>query len=138
MLSVVLRPRSATGYDVALYPSPRPPATRPTEDVRLYPAAQVWGPYDVRLRPRVRDAIPSAAVSTFPAQFFGLRAYYQGAVRDLCLVALADAPAGMGAVPRIRKGGTDYAVYLVETSDPNASPIRIRTSAGTKAIRAKT
>lgn len=138
MLSVVVRPRSATGYDVALYPSPTPPATRPTEDVRLYPAAQAWGPYDVRLYPRVRDAIPSAAAPTFPTQFFGLRAYYQGAVRDLCLVALADAPAGMGAVPRVRKGGTDYAVYLVETSDPNASPIRIRTSAGTKAIRAKT
>lgn len=138
MLSVVVRPRSATGYDVALYPSPRPPATRPTEDVRLYPAAQVWGPYDVRLRPRVRDAIPSAAGSTFPTQFAGLRAYYQGAVRDLCLVALADAPAGMGAVPRLRKGGTDYAVYLVETSDTNASPIRIRTSAGVKAIRQKT
>lgn len=138
MLSVVVRPRSATGYDVALYPSPRPPATRSTEDVRLYPAAQVWGPYDVRLRPRVRDAIPSAAAPTFPTQFAGLRAYYQGAVRDLCLVALADAPAGMGAVPRVRKGGTDYAVYLVETSDTNASPIRIRTSAGVKAIRQKT
>jgi hypothetical protein len=139
MLSVVLRPRSATGYDVALYPSPTPPATRSTEDVRLYPAAQAWGPYDVRLRPRVPDAFPSAAAApTFPAQFSGLRAYYQGAVRDLCLVALADAPAGMGAVPRIRKGGTDYAIYLVETSDSNASPIRIRTSAGTKAIRQKT
>lgn len=138
MLSVVVRATSATGYDVALYPSPRPPATRPTEDVRLYPAAQVWGPYDVRLRPRARDAIPSAATPTFPAQFSGLRAYYHGAVQDLCLVALADAPAGMGGVPRVRKGGTDYAVYLVETSDSNASPIRIRTSAGVKAIRQKT
>ena len=138
MLSVVLRPRSATDYDVALYPSPRPPPPRSTEDVRLYPAAQVWGPYDVRLYPRVRDALPTAAVPTFPTQFFGLRAYYHGAVQDLCLVALADAPAGMGGVPRVRKGGTDYAVYLVETSDSNASPIRIRTSAGVKAIRQKT
>ena len=133
MLSVVLRARSATGYDVALYPR-----SAGTNDVCLFPASSAWGPYDVRLRPRLPDAPLSPTVSTFPAQFSGLRAYYQGAVRDLCLVAVADAPSGMGGVPRVRKGGTDYAVYLVETSDINASPIRVRTSAGTKAIRAKT
>jgi hypothetical protein len=44
----------------------------------------------------------------------------------------------MGAAPMIRKGGTTYAVYLVETTDPNATPVRLRTSAGTKAIRVKT
>lgn len=74
----------------------------------------------------------------FPAQYFGLRTYYRGAVKDLCLVAIADAPAGMGGVPRVQKNGVTYAVYLVETSDPNASPVRFRTSAGTKAIREKT
>jgi hypothetical protein len=138
VLSVVARASSTSGYDVALYPSPRPPATRPTEDVRLYPASQAWAAYDVRLYPRVRDAVPTAAASTFPTQFFGLRAYYQGSTHDLCLVALGDAPAGMGAVPRLRKGGTDYAIYLVETTDSNASPIRIRTTVGVKAIRQKT
>jgi len=56
----------------------------------------------------------------------------------LCLVALADAPAGMGGCPRFRKGGVTYAVYLVETTDPNASAVRIQTTAGTKAIRLKT
>ena len=76
--------------------------------------------------------------SVFPTQYFGLRAYYHGAVKDLCLVAVADAPAGMGGVVKVRKGSTDYAVYLVETSDANASPIRIRTSSGTKAVREKT
>jgi hypothetical protein len=133
MLSVVLRPRSTIGADVALYPG-----QIETNDVRLFAASSAWGPYDVRLRPRLPDAPLSPTVSTFPTQFSGLRAYYGGSVRDLCLVAVADAPIGMGGVPRIRKGGTDYAVYLVETSDSNASPIRIRTSAGTKAIRAKT
>ena len=44
----------------------------------------------------------------------------------------------MGGVPKLRKGVTDYAVYLVETTDPNASPFRIRTTTGTKAIRKKT
>lgn len=76
--------------------------------------------------------------STFPAQFLGLKAYYQGAVKDLCLVAEADAPAGMGGVIKLDKGGTLYAVYLVETSDPDASPIYVQTAAGTKAIREKT
>ena len=80
-----------------------------------------------------RNAAPG-----FPAQFAGLRAFYGGAVRELCLVAEADAPTGMGGVLKVLKGGTPYAAYLVETGDANASPIRVRTGAGTKAIRLKT
>lgn len=74
----------------------------------------------------------------FPTQYFGLKVYYNGAVRDLCLVAIADAPAGMGAVPRISKGGVTYAVYLVETGDTDATPVRVKTTTGTKAVRRKT
>jgi hypothetical protein len=76
--------------------------------------------------------------SGFPTQFLGLRAYYGAATHTLCLVAEADAPTSMGGVVKIDKTGTRYAVYLVETTDPNASPIRIRTSTGTKAIRENT
>lgn len=32
-------------------------------------------------------------------------------------------------------GGTTYAVYLVDTTDPDASSVRLRTNDGTKAIR---
>lgn len=74
---------------------------------------------------------------SFPTQYAGLR-YFNGTVQELALVALADAPSGMGAVWRVRKNGVSYAVYLVETSDPNASAVRLRTSAGTKAARLKT
>jgi len=74
-------------------------------------------------------------LSTFPTQFAGLR-YFLGTVRELCLVALGDAPAGDQW--RIRKGGTDYAVYLVDTTDPNASQVRVRTNDGIKAARLKT
>lgn len=74
---------------------------------------------------------------SFPTQFSGLR-YYLGTVKELCLVAEADAPSGMGGAWKIRKGGTTYAVYLVETSDPNASQMRLRTTTGTKAARLKT
>ena len=74
-------------------------------------------------------------LSSFPAQFAGLR-YFLGTVKELCLVALGDAPAGPQW--RIRKGGTDYAVYLVDTTDPNASQVRIETGAGMKAARLKT
>lgn len=76
-----------------------------------------------------------ATIVAFPAQFAGLR-YFLGTVRELCLVALADAPAGDQW--RIRKGGTDYAVYLVDTTDPNASQVRVQTSEGLKAARLKT
>lgn len=79
------------------------------------------------------ELLPSLS---FPTQFFGLRVYDNGAVQDLCLVATADANSGNQL--RLRKGSTTYAVYLVDTSDGNASTVRIRTSAGTKAIRLKT
>ena len=69
----------------------------------------------------------------FPTQYSGLRVYYGGAVRSLCLVAVADAPTG--DTPMVRKGGTTYAVYLVDTTDPDASSVRLRTNDGTKAIR---
>lgn len=71
--------------------------------------------------------------SSFPTQYPGLRVYYGGAVRSLCLVAVADAPTG--DTPMLRKGGTTYAVYLVDTTDPNASSVRLHTGGGTKAIR---
>lgn len=94
---------------------------------------------DLVARPAIYVQTAAAYVPPgFPTQFFGLRVYDNGAVQNLCLVATADAPTGMGASPRVRKGGTIYAVYLVETSDPNASTVRCRTSAGTKAIRLKT
>lgn len=73
--------------------------------------------------------------SGFPVQYSGLR-YFLGTVRELCLVALGDAPAGPQW--RIRKNGTDYAVYLVDTTDPNASQVRIETGAGIKSARFKT
>lgn len=71
----------------------------------------------------------------FPTQFAGLR-YFLGTVRELALVALADAPSGDQW--RIRKNSTDYAVYLVDISDPNASQLRIMTSEGIRAARLKT
>lgn len=89
----------------------------------------------------VVDQLPTLGVSTaglFPTQYLGLKAYFRGAVQDLCLVAVADAPTGMGAVWKVLKGGTNYAVYLVETTDPNATPLYIRTTTGTKAVRIKT
>ena len=81
---------------------------------------------------------PTPVVSSFPVQYSGLRAFFQAAVKELCLVAEADAPAGMGGVLKVNKGGTNYAVYLVETGDANATPVRIQTSTGTKAVRIKT
>lgn len=74
----------------------------------------------------------------FPAQFFGLKGRTATATVDLCLVAAVDAPTGIGGVPLIQKGGATYAAYLVETTDPNASPFRFRTTTGTKAVRLKT
>jgi hypothetical protein len=96
------------------------------------------GPRDRRgfLKARVWDY--TITVPSFPAQYFGLKAFFQGSIQDLCLVDVGNAQAGMGGVIRIVKGGVTYDVYLVDTTDPNASPIRIQTSTGVKAIRKKT
>lgn len=99
-------------------------------DIYLYPGESL--PADVRLT----DPTILWGGGGFPTQYAGLRAFYGGSVQELCLVALGDAPSGN--VMKIKKGGTVYAIYLVDTSDSNASPIRIRTTTTTKAIRKKT
>jgi hypothetical protein len=104
-------------------------------------AGSLANPADGYLRRWSHAEVGSTVVVTppsFPTQYLGLRTYYHAAVQDLCLVAAADAATGMGGAPMVNKNGTTYAVYLVETTDPNASPVRIQTSAGTKAIRVKT
>jgi hypothetical protein len=118
---------SGSGADVYL----RPDRSR---SIDVYLAAGAPNPVDVYLRQEGRPNIAAIAAS-FPTQYAGLK-FYKGSIQELCLVALVDAPAGNQI--RIRKGGTDYAVYLVDTTDPNASTVRVRTGAGTKAIRLKT
>lgn len=80
----------------------------------------------------------SGAASGFPTQYDGLKGYDGTATVSLSLVATADAPSGMGGQLRISKGGTTYAVYLVDTTDGNASKFRIDTTTGTKSLRLKT
>lgn len=91
-------------------------------------------PADGYLRPdgRPQDGAP---VLSFPTQYPGLRVF-KGTVQELCLVAIGDAP--VGDQWRVHKNGTTYAVYLVETTDPSASHVRVRTSDGVKAARLKT
>lgn len=85
----------------------------------------------------LRDpTVVEGAGPSFPTQVPGLRAFYSGSVQSLCMVALADAPAGNQF--RINKNGTTYAVYLVSTGDANASKIRVRTDSGTMAVRLQT
>jgi len=74
----------------------------------------------------------------FPTQYSGFKVRKTGSTIELCLVAEGDAPTGMGGVIKIRKGASNYALYLVETADGNASPVRVRTTTGTKSVRLKT
>jgi len=63
---------------------------------------------------------------TAPTYYHGLK------VQGIGELALCD----VGSNPlRIRKGGVTYGIELVDTSDSNASLIRIKTSTGIKAIR---
>ena len=92
-------------------------------------------PFDLRGTPTT-DGIP--APSGFPTQYAGFEVRKAGSTIELCLVATVDAPAGMGGQVRLSKNGTVYAAYLVETSDSNASPVRVQTTTGIKALRLKT
>jgi hypothetical protein len=74
----------------------------------------------------------------FPIQFPGLRTFYDGLIKELCLVAADDAPTVVGGVVKIRKGSESYAAYLVDVSDPHASSVRIKTAGGVFAFRLKT
>lgn len=102
---------------------------------RLYrdPVVDFWQISRTVQDPSIPNLPLEDAAVSFPTQYPGLRFYDGGAVRSLCMVAVADAPAG--DTPMVRKGGTTYAVYLVDTTDPNASSVRIGTGAGVKAIR---
>lgn len=123
--------RSGSGNDVYLRRQ-----RSPSIDVYL----QAGSGNDVYLRRqrRPRDAQEEVGGPPFPTQYSGFRTWYGGSMRELCLVAVADAPTGMGGVVKVRKAGTDYAVYLVETTDPDASSVRVETTTGTKSVRLKT
>lgn len=73
--------------------------------------------------------------SSFPTQYPGLRIWHSGAVVSLCVVATGDAPTGLGGQPRIYMDGVVRALYLVATSDPDASPVRMRVGGVTRAVR---
>lgn len=114
----------------------------------ITPASQALSVYSVPSLSAVDFALTSWSLPTypyvgwellpslsFPTQYAGLR-FFKSTVQELCLVALADAPAG--AQWRIDKNGTTYAVYLVDTTDPDASHVRVETPSGVKAARLKT
>lgn len=85
--------------------------------------------------------IPAGKPSStgFPTQFAGFRSIDNvTSVFDWSLVAVADAPPGVGQLRVRKQDGVTYVVYLVDGSDPDASPIPFDTIAGTKYIRRKT
>jgi hypothetical protein len=128
---VTLQPGAATGTDVYLR------RQRQSFDIYLYATNE---PRDVYLRPNWNRPYPDgpAGGPAFPPQYAGLRVWDDGAAVELCVVAEADAPSGMGGVLKLRQPGETRVVYLVETHDSNASTVRIQTTTGTKAIRKKT
>ena len=71
-------------------------------------------------------------------QFTGISVFYAGSKKELALVAESDAPIDMGGILKLRTGGVTYAIYLVDVGDLYASPVHVRTTTGTKAVRLRT
>lgn len=136
MPDVVLRPRDASRgtFDSQAYKQ------APQElIVRVRPRDAGRGTYDVQLYPhtltRVVDVGGGPGLPTF---FDGFKVRATSGTVTLALVDVADAQTGMGGVMRVDKNGTVYALYFVETTDPDASPVRVQTTTGIKSIRLKT
>lgn len=125
MTDITLREFDATPKDVRLYTTP----IAALASTIIFLSSLSGTPTDIILR----DTTVAPGGGSFPTQFAGLR-YFSGTVKELCLVALGDASGGV----RVVKNGTTYSAYLVETSDPNASGVRVQTGVGIKAIRLKT
>lgn len=132
MFNLILRPGHTTAADVTLAA-----AGVLGFQVQLFPGHTMAADVVLRGSP-FYQAVVDLVAESFPTQYAGLRTFYGGLVKELCLVAKADAATGMGAAPIIDKNGTLYAVYVVETSDLNASSVRVNTSGGVKALRLKT
>lgn len=135
MPDVFLRPKDASlgAHDVQVFGY-----RRTDRDIKLYARDASLGAHDVQLRPANLKVYDIAVGGAFPTQFAGFKVRKTGSTIELCMVATADAPSGMGGVVRVRKNGTTYALYLVETSDSNASPVRVKTTTGIKSVRLKT
>ena len=136
MVDVVVRPRdeSRSSHDAQAYARSGAQGLF----VRVFPRDASRASHDVQVRPMYRLEAPAVVAGGFPTQYGFLFVRKTGSTIGLCVVADADAPTGMGGRIRIQKGGVTYALYLVETSDGNASPVRVRTTAGTKSVRLKT
>ncbi len=75
-------------------------------------------------------------IATTGADFGGIRVLGPVGVIEVGIVEVANAPSGMGGVlMACVSPGVVRAVVLVETGDPEASPVRVRTTTGTKALR---
>jgi len=72
-----------------------------------------------------------------PPILYSLRTYGPGgSVLKLALISVADTLSwNKGTIKTRMPNGTDKAAFLVETTDPNASPVRVMTPLGIKAWR---
>lgn len=131
----VYTPPSLTAVDFALTAHTPADTTPVTQTLSAYsvPALAAVAFALTAYTPPNYPSIDWDLLPNFPTQYAGLR-YYSGTVKELCLVAVGDASGGV----RVVKNGTTYSAYLVDTSDPHASGVRVQTGAGVKAIRLKT
>lgn len=136
LIDTTVRPRDAGrgAHDVSVYSR-----GGRRHIARLYPRDAGRGIHDVQLRPaNLIVAAEAGGGGGFPTQYAGFKIKLTGSTIELCMVATADAPTGMGGQVRVKRESDTLALYLVETSDPNASGVRLRTVTGVKAVRRKT
>ncbi len=71
-------------------------------------------------------------------QYPGFDVFYANVLRPLCLVPEDSVANDMGGIVKMRLGGVNYGVFLVETDDDYASNVHVQTTTGIKAVRLKT
>jgi len=120
--------------------------------VRAFNYSYIWSPINlipgtsytfyVKARNHEGDETPEfgpTICTTDPINLssYSLRAKHpDGSILKLALISIADALLmNNGTIKTRFPNGTDYAAYLVETTDPEASPVRVMTPMGIKAWR---
>ncbi|MCX5778749.1 MAG: hypothetical protein NTU66_06010 [Elusimicrobia bacterium] len=93
-------------------------------DNATYPVAGYWGIGNSTFG-------TSITLTTAPAEDINLKAKTAGGIIKISTSKISDMP---NRPLRITKGGVLYGIELVSTDDPNATPFRIKTGAGIRAI----
>lgn len=99
------------------------------------PILAEWFAYSPSYVPAFPDVTVGSEETPGPVCIQGVKIQTPSGPLDLCMCSTGEASTGVGGQLRIKASSGVYALDLVPTDDPAASPVRIKTSSGIYAVR---